>query len=112
MIREVAILSIRPGAEAAFERDFALAAPLIQSIPDYLFHELGRCLESPHRYVLLVQWRALEDHTLGFRQSAAYLEWARLLHHYYDPFPTVEHYQPVAIVSAPDSAPTPKNAPF
>ena len=93
MIREVAILNIRPGTQDEFERDFALAVPLIQSIPGYLDHELGRCLDTPDRYALLVRWQSLEAHTIGFRQSLAYLEWKRLLHHYYDPFPLVEHYQ-------------------
>lgn len=48
-----------------------------------------------NKYVLLVQWQTLEDHTLGFRQSPQYQEWKRLLHHFYEPFPTVEHYEPV-----------------
>jgi len=37
----------------------------------------------------------LEDHMIGFRQSAEYQEWKRLLHHFYDPFPTVEHFETV-----------------
>ena len=57
----------------------------------YLSHELKRCLEQENRYLLLVRWERLE-HTVGFRQSAAYGEWKALLHHFYDPFPTVEHY--------------------
>ena len=55
MIREVTILNVRPGTQIKFERDFSRAIPLIQSIPGYLDHELGRCLETPHRYVLLVE---------------------------------------------------------
>jgi heme-degrading monooxygenase HmoA len=42
--------------------------------------------------MLLVRWDRLEDHTVGFRQSAQYQEWRALLHHFYDPFPTVLHY--------------------
>ena len=56
---------------------------------------LERCLETPSRYLLLVEWDRLEDHTEGFRGSAEYQEWRRLLHHFYDPFPTVEHYEPL-----------------
>ena len=44
------------------------------------------------RYILLVNWQTLEDHTVGFRESEQYQEWRRLLHHFYDPFPEVEHY--------------------
>ena len=92
MILEVAVLDVRPGEEAAFERDFALASRFISSVKGYVRHELQRCCEKPNRYILLAHWNSLEAHTEGFRNSTAYLEWKRLLHHYYDPFPTVEHY--------------------
>lgn len=92
MILEVAILDVKPGQESAFERDFATATLYIRSIPGYLSHELQRCLEAPNRYVLLARWQTLEAHTIGFRQSPQYAEWKKLLHHYYDPFPTVQHY--------------------
>jgi hypothetical protein len=39
-----------------------------------------------------VEWRELEDHTLGFRLSDRYEDWRRLLHRFYNPFPVVEHY--------------------
>lgn len=42
-----------------------------------------------------MRWQTLEDHTQGFRGSEAYQEWRRLLHHFYDPFPVVEHYESV-----------------
>lgn len=93
MILEVAILDVRSGSEAAFEAAFAEARPLIASIPGYLGHELQRCVEEPRRYVFLVRWRRLEDHTVGFRQSTQYQRWKELLHHFYDPFPIVQHYQ-------------------
>jgi heme-degrading monooxygenase HmoA len=41
-----------------------------------------------------VRWETLEDHTEGFRGSAEYQRWRALLHHFYDPFPVVEHYVP------------------
>ena len=47
------------------------------------FHQLQRCLESQDKYVLLVQWQRLEDHTIGFRQSRHYQDWKKLLHHFY-----------------------------
>jgi len=93
MILEVAVLNLKPGTSAAYEAAFAQAAPLIASMPGYVSHELQRCLEAPDRYVLLVRWQTLEDHTMGFRGSEAYQEWRRLLHHFYDPFPTVEHFE-------------------
>lgn len=92
MILEVALLDIKPGTEAQFEKDFALAGQYISSIKGYKGHSLRKCMERGQRYILLVDWEKLEDHEIGFRQSDAYLKWKRLLHHYYDPFPTVEHY--------------------
>lgn len=97
MILEVAVLDIIAGQEAAFEKDFSIAQMIISEMGGYLGHELQRCLETPSRYILLVRWETVADHTEGFRGSAAYAEWKALLHHYYDPFPTVEHYQSVGL---------------
>ena len=97
MILEAALLSVKPGQGAEFEAAFRQASPIIASMPGYLGHELQRCQEVPDRYLLLVRWRALEDHTVGFRQSAGYAEWRRLLHHFYDPFPIVEHFASVPL---------------
>ncbi len=93
MILEVAILQVKPGLTGDFEAAFKTAAPIIASMSGYVSHELQRCLETPDRYMLLVRWQQLEDHTVGFRQSPEYQQWKLLLHHFYDPFPTVEHYQ-------------------
>ncbi len=95
MILEVAILEIKPGLAEEFEAAFQVASTLIGSTSGYISHELQRCLETQNRYILLVRWQRLEDHTIGFRQSPKYQEWRSLLHHFYDPFPTVEHYESV-----------------
>ncbi len=95
MILEVAPLQVRAGEATAFEAAFRHAQAIIVSMPGYISHELQRCIERQNEYVLLVRWRTLEDHEVGFRQSAQYEEWRRLLHHFYDPFPTVLHYEVV-----------------
>lgn len=92
MILEVAILDVIPGQEADFQRSFAEASAIIASMPGYVSHQLKRCVEKSSRFLLLVNWEKLEDHTRGFRNSAQYQQWKALLHHYYDPFPEVEHY--------------------
>lgn len=92
MILEVAILDIREGQCSAFEAAFKQALPIISSMQGFISYELQHCIETANRYIFLVRWQSLEDHTVGFRQSAEYQEWKRLLHHFYDPFPTVEHY--------------------
>jgi len=95
MILEVAVLDVVPGREPDFQLSFAEAQSIIASMPGYVCHELKRCIEKPSRYILLVSWQKLEDHTVGFRGSAEYQQWKALLHHYYDPFPDVEHYADV-----------------
>ena len=92
MILEVAILDVIPGQEASFHDDFKRAGQIIATMPGYLEHELKRCIEKPSHHILLVRWETLESHTKGFRESAEYQQWKQLLHHYYDPFPEVEHY--------------------
>ena len=52
-------------------------------------------MEQADKYLLIVQWQTLEDHTEGFRKSGPYSEWKNLLHHFYEPFPTVEHYKKI-----------------
>lgn len=96
MILELAILDVRDGETDAFERAFAEAKAIISAMPGFDHLELQRCLEQSNRYVLLVGWDRLEDHTEGFRGSPEYERWRELLHRFYDPFPTVEHYELVA----------------
>lgn len=93
MILEVAILDVIPKQEKEFEAAFARASGIISSMPGYVSHQLQRCVEKQNRYILLVNWETLEAHTIAFRSTEQYQEWRKLLHHFYDPFPAVEHYQ-------------------
>ena len=93
-VLEVAILNVKQGRADAFRNAFRIAEPIIASMPGYGGHELRRCAEHDHRFLLLVWWDSVESHTVGFRGSPRYQEWKQLLHDFYDPFPTVEHYLP------------------
>ena len=95
MILEVVILDVKPGQEQAFEAAFATAQEVLIHMNGYISHQLQRCIENASRYILLVNWQTLEDHTEGFRGSEQYQQWKALLHHFYEPFPEVEHYQAV-----------------
>ena len=92
MILEAAILNVRPGQERAFEAAFAEARPLIAASPGFRGLSVRPCIAQAGRYLLLVEWDSLEDHTKGFRMSERYRKWRALLHHFYEPFPTVEHF--------------------
>lgn len=89
---EAATLDIKPGQEAEFESAIVQARPLIAASPGFQGMEIRPCVENASRYLLLVWWERLEDHTDGFRQSDRYAKWRELLHHFYDPFPTVQHF--------------------
>ncbi|MDH4276178.1 MAG: antibiotic biosynthesis monooxygenase [Gammaproteobacteria bacterium] len=93
MILEVAILDVKKGEEDAFEAAFSEAQTIISGMSGYISHQLQKCIEHPSRYILLVNWETLEHHTVGFRSSKAYQTWRSMLHHFYDPFPQVEHYK-------------------
>ncbi|WP_332696336.1 antibiotic biosynthesis monooxygenase family protein [Halalkalibacter lacteus] len=95
MILEAVMLQVKKGMEQEYEEDFRKVSKIISSIKGYISHELQRCMEAEGKYLLLVRWETLEDHTVGFRQSHEYQEWKNQLHHFYDPFPTVEHFQKV-----------------
>jgi heme-degrading monooxygenase HmoA len=96
VILEHALLPVLPGREADFEAAFGRAKSILASMPGFRGLTLSRCVERPATYLLLVEWDRIEDHTEGFRGSAQYQQWRELLHHFYDPFPEVEHYQQVA----------------
>ncbi|MGW0660863.1 antibiotic biosynthesis monooxygenase family protein [Streptodolium elevatio] len=91
-ILEHALLDVRPGQEDAFLAAFAEARPLIEGQKGFVDLRLERCVEHPSRFLLLVRWDTLEDHTEGFRGSPEYVRWRELLHHFYDPFPEVTHF--------------------
>lgn len=92
MIIEHALLQVKPGLEAEFEQAMRGALPLIKATPGFIRLTVKACLESPGKYLLLVEWETLEAHTQGFRGSERYAEWKERLHHFYEPFPLVEHY--------------------
>ncbi|WP_353810231.1 antibiotic biosynthesis monooxygenase family protein [Agromyces sp. SYSU T00194] len=92
MFLEHAVLSVVAGREAAFEAAFAEASGIISSMPGFVDLRLSRSIETPNAYLLLVHWESVEAHEVGFRGSPEYARWRELLHGFYDPFPTVEHF--------------------
>jgi heme-degrading monooxygenase HmoA len=95
MITEHAVLEVVPGREEEFIAAMDSAKRIIAASPGFVSLRVERCLERPSCFLLLVEWRRLEDHTDGFRGSTAYQDWRALLHHFYDPFPVVEHFETI-----------------
>lgn len=93
MILEVADIHITPGQQAAFEE---AAHRGIQTViaPSKGFrgYQVRHSIESPERYLLLLEWDTLEDHTVGFRGSAAHAQWRSVVSAYFAQPPQVEHF--------------------
>jgi heme-degrading monooxygenase HmoA len=100
VITEHALLPVIPGREEEFLVAMEQAKTLIAASPGFVSLKVERCLERPNNFLLLVEWQSLEDHTDGFRGSPAYKEWRAALHHFYDPFPLVEHYETVVVAGS------------
>ena len=92
MILEHAILDVDPAETPDYEAALKEALPLIRETPGFVRLDIRPCLEKRGRYLLLVEWRELADHTVGFRTSDRYQAWKNLLHRFYTPFPLVEHF--------------------
>ena len=89
-----------PGREEAeFIEAMERAKSIIAASPGFISLRVERCMEQPSSFLLLVEWETLEAHTEGFRDSEAFEEWRALLHHFYDPFPVVEHFETIATAS-------------
>ncbi len=92
MILEHAILDMASEDMGEYEAALRDALPLIAATEGFRKLEVRPCLEKAGRYLLLVEWDTLEDHTEGFRGSDRYQQWRQMLHRFYNPVPTVEHY--------------------
>jgi heme-degrading monooxygenase HmoA len=89
---EHVILNIIPEQEAEWEAALREAIPLLLASDGCKRAQLLRCVETPSRYLLLVQWEAIDDHLIGFKTSARYEVWTRLVHPFPIPPEISEHY--------------------
>lgn len=93
MILELADIRIQPGKQAEFEE--AIQRGVVQTIAKsrgYLGHKVQKGVESPERYILMVQWATLENHTVDFRESPAFAEWRGIVGPFFASPPQVEHF--------------------
>lgn len=93
MILELATVDIRKGTNAAFEENLEKAQAVISQSKGYIGHQFQKCIEQDNRYVLLIRWETLEDHTKGFRESELFKEWRALIGPYFENPPFVQHYE-------------------
>ncbi len=96
MIIEVADIRVRPGAGSKFAGVVERARSIVESSPGCLGVEVLGGIESPERFVLVIRWATLEDHTEGFRASPAFGDWRAAIGGYFASDPLVEHFTVVA----------------
>ena len=97
MILEVADIRIAPGKNAEF--DAAIRTGLDTVVcrsPGFRGYKVNRSIETPERYLLMIYWDTLENHTVDFRQGALFAQWRAIVGPYFAAPPAVEHFELLA----------------
>lgn len=102
MILEIAQIDIKPGFEQEFEEGVRRATLLFLRAAGFRSFQLRKVVEKPHRYQLVVGWRSVEDHVVGFVGSSDFKAWRELVGHCFERLPYVEHSSMVMSWSAED----------
>lgn len=93
MILEIADIRIQPGKQAEFDAAILRGIQqVISTAKGFQGYKINKGIESPERYVLMIFWETLENHTIDFRQSPAFAEWRSIVGPYFAAPPTVEHF--------------------
>ena len=92
MVLEIADITVKAGSEDDFAAAVAEGLPIVASTPGFRNARLTRSVESPTRFVLLIEWESVEAHTEGFRQSDRFPRWRALIGPHFDGDPNVEHF--------------------
>lgn len=92
-VEEVVDLRIQPGQQAEFEVAVHHGVTsVIGKAKGFMGYNLSHSIESPERYLLKIQWKTLEDHTVGFRESELFTQWRAIVGPFFAQAPVVEHF--------------------
>lgn len=93
MILELADIRIRAGEQAAFDAAIQRGVnDVISKAKGFRGFRVSKGIESPERYILMIHWETLENHTVDFRESPAFAEWRGIVGPFFAAPPTVEHF--------------------
>lgn len=95
MVLEVAQIDVTAGQEDEFAEAYRAARELVTSTPGCRSVRMTRGVESPSRFVLLVEWDTIEAHERNFRESERFTAWREQISPYFAAPPVVEHYTDV-----------------
>jgi heme-degrading monooxygenase HmoA len=93
MILEIATFDIKEGHQTTFEQTFQAAEAVVSRSKGFISLKFHHCIEIPTKYKVLIHWQTLEDHTIGFRQSALFTEWRTVLSPHFNKAPIAEHFE-------------------
>jgi heme-degrading monooxygenase HmoA len=99
MVLEIADFAVLPGTEEEFAAAVREGVRYVSDTPGFRSARLTRGVESPSRFVLLIEWDSLEAHTVGFRESENYPRWRELIGPFFDGAPRVEHFNEIDITN-------------
>jgi heme-degrading monooxygenase HmoA len=94
MILEIADIRIPPGKQAEFDAAIihGLTTVLSKS-KGFAGYKVNKGVESPERYILMVYWQTLENHTIDFRGGPLFAQWRAIVGPYFAAPPVVEHFE-------------------
>jgi heme-degrading monooxygenase HmoA len=93
MILEVADIRIPPGQQAAFDEAIERGlTTVISQARGFRGCKVNKGVESPERYLLMIFWDTLEDHTVGFRGGPLFAQWRAIVGPFFAQPPQVEHF--------------------
>jgi len=92
MVLEVAEIKVTPGQEDAFKEAYRSARELVKVSPGLRTMRMTQGVESPSRFVLLIEWDSVEAHEQGFRETDRYVKWREAIGPYFAQPPLVEHF--------------------
>jgi len=97
MILEIADIRIPPGKQAEFDAAIQHGIESVASkAVGFRGYKVNRGVESPERYILMIYWDTLENHTVDFREGPLFPQWRAIVGPYFAAPPVVEHFTLVA----------------
>jgi len=93
MILELADIRIQPGKQAQFDAAIQKGVDtVISKAKGFRGYKINKGIETPERYILMIFWETLENHTVDFRESPAFQDWRALVGPFFAAPPAVEHF--------------------
>lgn len=100
MVVEYIRYSIAPARAADFEQAYRRAAEVLDQAAECLSYELSKGVEEPQHYILRIEWKSLEEHEQGFRNSPGFQEFFAAVRPFFNEIDEMKHYERTAVASA------------